>query len=343
MGSNSGIEAAEAEKAGLRFVGLELMGVAGRRPLETARSLYMFKTALLRCRKLFKEERPEVIIGTGGYAAAPACFAAAMCGVPLVLHEMNYFPGLVTRSLSRRADIVSTAYSGTAAYLSKRAHVALTGVPVREEIAGLRDKTVHESAREAALAYFGLADGKRTLLVFGGSQGARALNQAVSRMKDYIAAVPGVQVLHVTGSRRPEERESGESGDRGGGGSYVAWEYCHRMDLAYAAADLALCRAGAGTLAELKAAVVPAVIVPYPYATRGHQEMNAAEFEKQGAAKVVLQEGDSAVNAVREALSLLDSHDELESMRESMRAMPGANGSEGIAALVEELRTRTRH
>ena len=338
MGSNSGIEASEAEKAGLRFCGLDLKGVAGRGPVASARSLFMFALALRKCRRLFKKERPEVVIGTGGYAAAPACFAAAISGIPLILHEMNYYPGIVTRVLSRRASAVSTAYSGTADYLSGNARVVLTGVPVREEIAALRDESARGRARAEAVEYFGLMPDRRTLIAFGGSQGARALNQAVSSMIGSLAGRKGVQVLHVTGRREVDDADGTERGEH-----YLALDYCHRMDLAYAAADLALCRAGAGTLAELKAACVPAVMVPYPYASRGHQKMNAVEFEKEGAARVVLQEGDSAEGAVREALELLETPEELNRMRERMGAMPGANGSEGVSALVEELRTKTDH
>lgn len=342
IGSVTGPEGTAAKKAGLRFLGLQLSGLVGKRPLSMLRALRLFTAAALRCRKLFAESPPDCVIGTGGYAAAPACFAAAWLKVPLVLHEMNLRPGLVTRMLSRRAGVVAVAFEGTIDLLPRWANTAVTGVPVRREIEELADEGVRQKTKESALAAFRLESGRRTLLVFGGSQGALAINEAIWDAVNDIAHRSDIQILHLTGSSgfNSNRRRSTEHGLSGGKLLYRSEAYCERMQDAYSVADLALTRAGAGTVAELAAAGVPAILVPFPHSSGGHQVENARELERRGAAKVVLQQGESAQSAISEALRLLDDEAELRQMRTAMSAMSEVPGAKGIAGIVEELTLR---
>jgi UDP-N-acetylglucosamine--N-acetylmuramyl-(pentapeptide) pyrophosphoryl-undecaprenol N-acetylglucosamine transferase len=338
VGSTTGLEGKAARDAGIKFEGLELAGVVGKGPTAALRAILLFARATLRCRRLFKDMRPGCVVGTGGYAAAPACFAAAWMKLPLVLHEMNFKPGLVTRLLSRRAGAVAVAFEGTAGLLGRGARVRVTGVPVRAEIEALAGSGPRSRAREEALEQFGLEDGRRTLLVFGGSQGAQAINNATFEALPKIAERGDIQVLHLTGSGGygDPRRLTLEESLNAPGLLYKAIEYCDRMELAYSIADLALVRAGAGTIAEITAAGVPALLVPYPYAT-GHQELNARELEVRGAVRVVVQDGESASCGFTSALLLLDDRVGLERMKEAMRSLRGVTGTEGIAVLVEEL------
>lgn len=338
VGSATGPEGKAARDAGIKFEGLELAGVVGKSPTAALRAILLFARATLRCRKLFKDMRPSCVVGTGGYAAAPACFAAAWMKLPLVLHEMNFKPGLVTRLLSRRAGAVAVAFEGTVGLLGRGARARVTGVPVRAEIEALAVSGPRSRAREEALEQFGLEDGRRTLLVFGGSQGAQAINDATFEALPKLAERSDIQVLHLTGSGGYEDprRPALEQSLAATGLLYKAIEYCDRMELAYSIADLALARAGAGTIAEITAAGVPALLVPYPHAA-GHQELNAHELEVSGAVRVVAQDGESASCGFTSALLLLDDRVELERMREAMRSLRGVTGTEGIAALVEEL------
>lgn len=339
IGSSTGPEGTAAGNAGLEFRGLELMGLVGKRPLSMLRALQLFMAATLRCRKLFAESRPGCVIGTGGYAAAPACFAAAWLKVPLVLHEMNLRPGLVTRLLSRRARMVAVAFERTIAFLPEGTTATVTGVPVREEIEDLGIEQVRESTKARALEAFDLEAGRKTLLIFGGSQGARAINEAIWDAMQDISDRSDVQVLHLVGKSgfESERRRSADEGVAGERLLYRSIAYCDRMQDAYSVAELALARAGAGTVAELIAARVPAILVPYPHATGGHQEENARELESKGAAKVVLQVGDVASNAISKALRLLEDDAELEQMHAALSAMSEVSGAKGIAGIVEEL------
>jgi UDP-N-acetylglucosamine--N-acetylmuramyl-(pentapeptide) pyrophosphoryl-undecaprenol N-acetylglucosamine transferase len=339
IGSINGPEGDAAGNAGLNFMGLQLTGLVGKDPLTMLRSLWLFSTATLRCRKYFARSRPDCVVGTGGYAAAPACVAAAWLKIPLVLHEMNLRPGLVTRILSRRAQVVAVAFERTITRLPAGTRVEVTGVPVRREIEELAIEKVREKRRAEAIETFSLESGRKTLLVFGGSQGALALNKATWDALLEISDRTDIQVLHLVGRDgfSSEQRRSADRSLAGAGLLYRSMAYCDRMQDAYSLADLVVARAGAGTVAELMATGVPAVLVPYPHATAAHQAENARELESLGAVRVVLQEGESASRALHEALKLLDDDFELQRMHGAFGAMSSAPGAKGIACIVEEL------
>ena len=194
--------------------------------------------------------RADVLVGFGGYVATPAYLAARRRGVPIVVHEANVRPGLANRIGVRLTRHVFTGQPGT-----KLAHATYIGIPIRREIAGLDRLALGDKAR----GHFGLRPDLPVLLVTGGSQGARSLNQAVVAAAAWIRSA-GVQLLHIVGPRSDVDVPP-----PGGEPPYVALPYLDRMDLAYAAADFALCRAGAMTCAELTAVGLPAAYVPLPH------------------------------------------------------------------------------
>ncbi len=213
----------------------------------------------------------DVVVGFGGYVATPAYLAARRAGLPIVIHEQNARAGLANRLGARLTDAVATTFAATELPGARR-----VGLPLRAEIRDLDRATT----RPEALAHFGLADDRATLLVFGGSLGAQRLNQAFSSAAADILAA-GVQVLHITGEGKDVEVPVNLEGAR-----YVAIQYTDRMDLVYAAADLAVCRAGAGTVCELAAVGVPAVYVPLPIGN-GEQRLNAAGVVEAGGGLLV--------------------------------------------------------
>jgi len=215
--------------------------------------------------------RADVLVGFGGYVATPAYLAARRRGVPIVVHEANVRPGLANRIGVRLTRHVFTGQPGT-----KLAHATYIGIPIRREIAGLDRLALGDKAR----AHFGLRPDLPVLLVTGGSQGARSLNQAVVAAAAWIRSA-GVQLLHIVGPRSDVDVPP-----PGGEPPYVALPYLDRMDLAYAAADFALCRAGAMTCAELTAVGLPAAYVPLPHGN-GEQRMNAAPVADVGGGIIV--------------------------------------------------------
>jgi UDP-N-acetylglucosamine--N-acetylmuramyl-(pentapeptide) pyrophosphoryl-undecaprenol N-acetylglucosamine transferase len=215
--------------------------------------------------------RAGVLVGFGGYVATPGYLAARRRRVPIVIHEANARPGLANRIGARLTRHVFTGQSGT-----RLAHARCIGIPIRREIAGLDRLALSDKAR----SHFGLHPDLPVLLVTGGSQGASSLNRAVLGAAARIRAA-GVQVLHIIGPRTGTDVRvpAGEA-------PYVVVEYLDRMDLAYAAADFALCRAGAMTCAELTAVGLPAAYVPLPHGN-GEQRLNALPIEQAGGGLIV--------------------------------------------------------
>jgi UDP-N-acetylglucosamine--N-acetylmuramyl-(pentapeptide) pyrophosphoryl-undecaprenol N-acetylglucosamine transferase len=215
--------------------------------------------------------RAEVVVGFGGYVATPAYLAARRRGVPIVVHEANVRPGLANRIGALLTSHVFTGQAGI-----KLPHATCIGIPIRREIAGLDRLALADKAR----AHFGLRPDLPVLLVTGGSQGARSLNLAVTRAAAWIRAAC-VQVVHIIGPRSEVDGPA-----PGGDIPYVTLPYLDRMDLAYAAADFALCRAGAMTCAELTAVGLPAAYVPLPHGN-GEQRLNAAPIAEAGGGIIV--------------------------------------------------------
>lgn len=257
LGTREGLEARLIPEAGLplefvprvplpRRPGADLMRVPGR--LRAARRAAV---------EIVDRVRPDVVVGFGGYVSVPAYLAARSRRVPLVVHEGNAIPGVANKLGARFTSHVATSFPGSAL-----PHATYTGLPVRRMISTL-DRA---ALRDEALTHFGLAADRPTLLVTGGSQGAARINAAVSQAAPALAAA-GIQVLHVVGPKHTLELPEGS-------GTYVIEQYVDRMDLAYAAADAVLCRAGSNTVTEVSGVGLPAVYVPLPIGN-GEQALNA--------------------------------------------------------------------
>ena len=224
-------------------------------------------------RALLEELAADVVVGFGGYVALPAYLAARRAKVPVVVHEQNALPGLANRIGARIAARVAVTVPGTPLRRGE-----LVGMPLRTAISGL-DRTARRAEARAA---FDLDPDRPTLLVFGGSQGAASLNRAAVGAADALTAA-GIQVLHARG---PKNTEVSVPARAAGSAPYVVVDYVERMDLAYAAADLALCRSGAVTVAELSAVGLPAVFVPLPIGN-GEQRRNALPVVEAGGGLLV--------------------------------------------------------
>jgi UDP-N-acetylglucosamine--N-acetylmuramyl-(pentapeptide) pyrophosphoryl-undecaprenol N-acetylglucosamine transferase len=220
--------------------------------------------------------RPDVVVGFGGYVSVPAYLAARRRGLPLVVHEGNALPGIANKVGARFTRHVATSFPDT-----PLRHAQYVGLPIRRIISTLDRPALRDEAR----AFFGLDADRPTLLVTGGSQGARRINEAVTGAAPALAEA-GVQVLHVPGPKNADVAPQGLAGPADGAPPYVVVPYVDRMDLAYAAADLVVCRAGANTVTETAAVGLPAVFVPLPIGN-GEQELNARSLVDAGAALLV--------------------------------------------------------
>jgi len=270
-------------------------------------------------RRVLASVRCDVVVGFGGYASLPAYLAARRDRVPIVVHEANATPGVANRIGARLTTFVAVATSGTAL-----SHGLEVGIPLRPQIAHL-DRT---AVRAEALRHFGLESQVPTLLVFGGSQGARRINEAVAAsLPDLLAS--GAQVLHAYGPQQPPMTTATQDGGR-----YVAVAYLERMDLAYAAADLALCRSGALTCAELAAVGLPAVFVPYPFSNQ-EQTLNAGPMVGRGGAVLVDDERLTGQWIRESLLPLLHDPARLERMTSAAYAPASANATHALVAMID--------
>lgn len=268
LGTAEGLEARLVPQRGYELVTVPRLPFPRRPNTAALRFPARWRETVETVRGIIRDRGVQAVVGFGGYVAAPAYAAAHREALPLVIHEANARPGIANRYGALRTRYVATVFPGT-----RIRHGRVLGLPLRREIETL-DRF---AARPAALAEFGLAEGRPTLLVTGGSLGARRLNEGIAQGVDAVLAA-GWQVLHITGDRSPVD-DPGLPG-------YRILAYCDRMDLALAAADLAVSRAGSATVSELAALGIPAVFVPYAVGN-GEQALNARESVAAGGALLV--------------------------------------------------------
>jgi UDP-N-acetylglucosamine--N-acetylmuramyl-(pentapeptide) pyrophosphoryl-undecaprenol N-acetylglucosamine transferase len=337
-GTSRGIENRAVPEAGFALDLLPILPLSRRLAPETLLAPFAAVNGTFAARRLLRQHRFDVVCGMGGYVTLPVALAARMEGVPVVLHEQNAVPGIANRLAARVARSIAVGVDAAAASFPPERTVVV-GNPVRPELAHL-DRA---ALRDDAVAAFGLDPDRRTLFVFGGSQGSRRINQAVVAATAHWPDPAAVQVLHACGRRdEADVRAAWAEADPDGRGLLVKIvPFVDRMDLAYAAADLAVTRAGAITMAELTAAGMPAVMVPLPHATADHQAANARAVAAAGGAVVV---DDAALDGpalVAAAAPLLADPDRLAAMAAGMLTQAHPAAAEELAALVVEASGRT--
>ena len=287
-----------------------------------------------RTREIFAAVEADVLVGFGGYVALPAYLAARgrLLGrggrLPVVIHEANARAGIANKVGARSARRVLAAVAGSGIAARGAADAEVIGIPVRPTITELDRAAVRAQARE----HFGLPENGPVLLVFGGSQGARSLNDAVSGASSALAEA-GISVLHAHGPKNSLDVEQ-----RNPNAPYIALPYIDRMDLAYAAADLAICRSGAMTVAEVSATGLPAVYVPLPHGN-GEQELNARPVVDAGGGILVSDATLTEQYVTDTVVALLNDTEKIAAMS---RAAAGA-GHKGAAAAVAQIVLDTAH
>lgn len=283
VGTPDGLEARLVPEAGIPFVGVRAAGFDRGNPLTLVSSSVRILVSTVRARRLIAEVQAEVVLGFGGYVSLPVGLAAALRRVRLVLHEQNSVPGLANRVLSRWARAVGVTYEGSLRHLAHPERGVLTGNPIREAVLA--------ADRDRGRRAFGIAPDAVVLLVFGGSRGARHINDALVALAPRLMAMPSLQVLHSAGrieAASVAERIAEALGDDAS--RYRVVDYIEAMGDAIAASDLIVSRAGATSIAEITAVGRAAILVPYPFATDDHQTLNARAVAEEGGAVLIVDE-----------------------------------------------------
>lgn len=295
-----------------------------RRWVSTPRGVW---SAVRAASAVITEQQPDVVVGFGGYVALPAYLAARRAGVPFVVHEANARPGVANRIGARFTRHVAVSVPSTVGSLP---HARLVGIPLRSSITRLDRDAERPGARQT----FGLEPNRPTILVFGGSQGARTINAALQGAARRLLDA-GIQVLHAAGPQNTVVVDR-----RASDPPYVVLPYLQRMDLAYAAADLVVGRSGAMTCAEVAAVGLPAVFVPYPH-SNGEQAVNAAPLVEAGSAVVVPDDTFSASVVETMVCDLALDADRLRAMSAAAEHLGAGDADERLADMVLEAAGRS--
>jgi UDP-N-acetylglucosamine--N-acetylmuramyl-(pentapeptide) pyrophosphoryl-undecaprenol N-acetylglucosamine transferase len=332
LGTDRGAEAQLVPAAGYPLERIEVRGFDRSRPWSIGATGLKAAGAVLAARRVIRRRAPDVVVGMGGYVSLPACLGAATSRVPVVLHEQNIVLGLAHRVSKGLARTIAVSYEATLDQVGRKG--VHTGNPVVPEIGRLD----LEAARRAGMNTFELDHGRSTLLVFGGSQGAARINRAAAGLATTWRDRADVQVVHITG--RSDHSAIAEEVARSlGSGApliYRVLPYVEDMGTAYGVADLALCRGGASTLAELGAVGLPAIIVPYPYHRDRQQERQGRAVADAGAGMIL----DDAETSTERVASLVDGlfnrPEQLAQMRSAARSFGRPQAASALAAVVRQ-------
>jgi len=321
VGTARGLETRLVPQAGFELSLIESAGLKNVSLSARVKGVALLPKSFLSARRLMRQFRPEVVVGAGGYVSGPVVLTAALTNLPTLVMESNALPGMTNRVLARFVDRAAVSFAQALPYFRGKAKV--TGNPVRREFFEIPPKQ-----REP---------GKFSLLVFGGSQGARAINEAMVAALPKLKEVPGVlRIKHQTGSADFEKVKAAYAAagwdDRADVRSYI-----DNMMADFAAADLVLCRAGATTTAELIAAGKASIMVPFPHAADDHQRKNAEALQTAGAAKMILQHELSGDRLAAEIAKLMNAPDEIDRMEEASRKLAHGDAAAAAVDMIEEL------
>jgi UDP-N-acetylglucosamine--N-acetylmuramyl-(pentapeptide) pyrophosphoryl-undecaprenol N-acetylglucosamine transferase len=318
LGTAEGLEANLVPARGHELLTVERLPFPRRLNSYTFKFPRAFLKAVGQCEQIIRENKIEVVVGFGGYASAPAYLAAKRVGVPVVIHEANALPGWANKFGSRFAAAVGVTFRGTPLRNS-----TLVGMPLRKEI----EELAAGSDKPAARKFFGLDPNTITLLVTGGSLGARRINQTIEDSRKFLTAA-GIQVLHITGGK--SEFDEVHQSD------YQRIKYCDRMELAIAASDFAVARAGASTVSEFAAVGLPAAYVPYPVGN-GEQKHNVQDLIARGGGLLVLDEDFSKDYVAEQLVPLLSNTKQLALMSSAAKSAGVADGTARLFKLVQSV------
>lgn len=319
IGTARGLESRIVPENGFQLAlinsaGLKNVGLAGK-----IKGLAILPKSFLEARKLLSEFRPDVVVGAGGYVSGPVLLVASFMRIPTLIMDSNALPGFTNRRLSWFVDRAALTFEEALPFFGKKGIV--TGNPVRKEFFDIKPRERSE---------------QRRLLVFGGSQGARAINNAVAESLEFLVGMAGkLEITHQTGEA--DLMKIREAYDRSAFGDADVRPFISDMFVEFGKADLIVSRAGATTCAELAAAGKAAIMVPLPTAADDHQRKNAEAFEKAGAAKMLLQSDLSGENLAAAITGILNDSSKLDEMEKAASKLGRKDAAAATADLIDEM------
>lgn len=316
VGASDKMEMQKVPQAGFKIEGLWIAGLQRKLTLQNLMFPFKLMSSLWKSRKIIRKFKPNVVIGTGGFASGPLLQAANSFGIPTVIQEQNSYPGITNKLLSKKANAICVAYENLGRFFPKE-KIVFTGNPVRQDLLDV------ESKRKEGLSYFKLDADKKTLLILGGSLGARRINQLIAKEIDFLLEC-GIQIYWQCGKFYYEEYK--HFNDKK---NLQVVDFIDRMDLIYAAADYMISRAGASSVSELCLVGKPTIFIPSPNVAEDHQTKNAkAIVDKKGAILLKENELDDQFEAVFS--NLLSNESEQNELRENIKKLAKPNATKDI-------------
>jgi UDP-N-acetylglucosamine--N-acetylmuramyl-(pentapeptide) pyrophosphoryl-undecaprenol N-acetylglucosamine transferase len=326
VGKKGGIGERIAEEGGFSYFHIVGEGLVRRFSLNIL--LFIGKAVLgfFQSMKIFRCFRPDIVVGMGGYLAFPVVLVAKISRISCTIHEQNVLPGLANRVLARIVERIMVGFKETERYFPSK-KTFLTGNPIRQSILSC--------SRSEGLRKLNLAEGKRNILVFGGSQGARSINLAMVKALIFLTPVgKKIQIIHIVGIEQfLEIKEEYEKKDY----SACVLPYLLHMEYAYSCCDLVISRSGASTVAEIIAKGLPSILIPYPYATAGHQKANAEFLSKRGACLLIEDNQLTGELLADIIIRLIDDEVRLMRMAENARSLSIDDAAARMADLIEAI------
>ena len=330
VGALGKMEMEKVPQAGYRIEGLPIVGVHRRLTWKNLLVPFQVIKSLIRSRSIIRSFNPDIAVGVGGYASGPLLRAAASIGIPTIIQEQNSFPGITNRILASRARLICVAYGGMEKWFPAD-KIMLTGNPVRQQVADIAGK------RDEAIRHFQLDVSRPVILAMGGSLGARTMNDAVQAFADkWIEA--GCQVIWQSGKGGAEQARIFAQDRK----HLLAQPFIAEMDLAYAAADIILSRAGAMSISELCLVGKPCIFIPSPHVAEDHQTHNAMALVHEGAALLV-SDRDATTELGRQVLDLITDHSLREALSTKIRKLGRPDAAITIAGEVMRIAHATRN
>jgi len=326
VGALDKMEMEKVPEAGYEIEGLWISGIQRKLTLKNLAFPLKLIVSLLRSRKILKTFKPDVVIGTGGFASGPLLQMAAMKNIPSLIQEQNSYPGITNKLLSKKVDKICVAYDGLERFFPKE-KIIKTGNPIRQDLLKIDDKTI--KAKDT----FGLKHGKHTLLVLGGSLGARKINELIENELEFFET-QNVQVIWQCGKLYYQEYKIYNNHE-----NVQVYPFLNNMDFAYAASDIIISRAGAGSVSELCVVGKPVIFIPSPNVAEDHQTKNAMAIVEKDAA-LLIKESDLEVDFENKFSQLVNSIERRNELGDNIKKLALANATKDIADEVEKLLNR---
>jgi len=326
VGAKDKIEMEKVPKAGYPIEGLWISGFHRKLTLRNLLFPVKLLSSLWKAFWIIQRFKPDVVIGVGGFASGPTLAIASRRGIPCLLQEQNSFPGVTNRLLASRVDKICVAYEGLERFFPAE-RIIQTGNPVRQDILDLSDK------KQEAYAHFNFDPNKQTILMFGGSLGASNLNKGMAANYEILKAHPEIQVLWQAGKLYINEYTTSDTASLP---NVQIRAFIDRMDLAYAMADVVICRAGALTISELCLAAKPALLIPSPNVAEDHQTHNARALTDQQAA-VMVKDSEASEKMISEAMRILSDKTLQKALTQKISKLGKADAAFSIGREVKKL------